>query len=75
MISDTVNINNVMMTNPKTIADTLCQYFNFEIGSQTCIINAKPQTKIMNPTNENEIGKVISSLKPKNSAGYDNISY
>jgi hypothetical protein len=87
-ISDSFNVGNNITTEPKTIANKFCQYFS-EIGMKFASkipppnkpfhvhmkkINNDHHSLFMSPSGSTEISKIITSLKPKNSSGYDNIS-
>jgi len=86
-ISETFNINNVMIEDPKIISDHFCKYFS-EIGpkfANQIPTPDKPYNEYLKntgnvnsfflaPTDSVEIARIIMSLKPKKSSGQDGIS-
>ena len=79
-------INNHKVSDPSDIANAFSDYFT-NVGKQlqSSIPSSKKtfeeysaeretKTIFLNPTTENEIGKIISELKDKTSVGYDGIS-
>ena len=86
-ILETFHHDNQNISNPDQIAQHFCKYFT-EVGSKLAsnipkskktfseYISGpvKPNSLFFSPTDSNEINKIISILKPKNSTGYDKIS-
>ncbi len=86
-ISDKFIINNNVITNPNTISEEFCKYFT-EVGDKLAsnIPKSKhsyeehntrprnPRSIYISPTDTNEITKIISMMKSKNSSGHDNLN-
>ena len=81
--------NNDIITNPDQISNAFCNFFT-NVGPKsarsippsnkqfsTYLQNCPSQhsnSLFMRPTDENEIQQIITSLQPKKSSGYDNLS-
>lgn len=85
-LPSSLDINGQEIKNPRLIADHLNTFF-VNVADETLQLSGQPNeqkilpaenlnipTLILHPTNRQELVKLIQSLKPKNSAGYDNIS-
>ena len=85
-ISDMFKIDGKCYTDPDFISNKFCEYFT-NIGAkfasmiespntpyQTYLKNKSQPSFFMEPTDPGEVQQIITSLKPKNSAGHDNIS-
>jgi hypothetical protein len=86
-ISEMFKINNANIKDPKTIANSFCEYFS-EIGNKYAsnipmadkpfhyYLKARSNSNsfFMAPIDPIEISRIIASLEPKNSSGHDGIS-
>ena len=88
-ISEIFNINNNKVSEPRIISDKFCEYFS-NIGSSLASKIPSPNTQyneylnrnkksnlnsfFMSPTSPDEVHKIIASMKPKHSSGYDHIT-
>ena len=85
-ISETFKIDDKNVTDPTQIANEFCKFFT-NIGMKYAnniptsrfhhmhyMKEKQPQTMFLIPTDEIEISKIISSLKPKNSCGPDKLT-
>jgi hypothetical protein len=81
-----INIEGIKTYNKEIIANAFCKYFN-NVGPSLAneipnpahdhtyyITNNIPNTIFLNPTDKNEIEKIILKLKNSSSHGHDNIS-
>jgi len=85
-ISQIIKYNSNTLTNEQDITNAFCEYFTNvgpEYARNIPNTNKSPQeylnpkiknTIFLNPTDPEEINKLIQKLKPKNSSGHDNIS-
>ena len=87
-LSDRFKLDTEFVTDPKTIANSFCDYFT-NVGHKFASNIPKSNTPFnkflsnykisdksiyLNPTDPNEILKIISAMKAKKSTGFDNIS-